>query len=398
MISNRQLFYNHIAQTSDAPLMLEIISAEGCYMTDINGKKYLDFISGIAVSSIGHRHPMVVEAIKQQTDKYLHLMVYGEYVQHPQTAYAKALADILPNNLQSCYFVNSGSEAIEGALKLAKRITGRPHIVSFKDAYHGSTHGALSLMSNNYFSNAFRPLLPGVEHIEWNNFVDLKCITNKTACVVFEIVRAESGAITAENGFIEALRKRCDDVGALLICDEIQTGFGRTGPLFGFMDYNILPDIICLGKGMAGGMPLGAFISSKKNMNMLSHNPVLGHITTFGGHPVSCAAAIANLKVVQSIETHKTVLEKEKIVKDILKHPAILEVSGKGLMLAVTFKDAVFNKAVIKRCIDNGVVVDWFLFADNKLRIAPPLVISNIELSNACHVILESIEFHYKNN
>ncbi|HQV00822.1 MAG TPA: aspartate aminotransferase family protein, partial [Bacteroidia bacterium] len=321
---------------------------------------------------------------------------YGEYVKSPQVAYAHVLAQHLPPNLQSCYFVNSGSEAIEGALKLAKRVTGRSQIIAFNGAYHGSTHGALSLMSDTYFTSAFRPLLPDITFIDWNNLNQLKLITSKTACVVTEVVRAESGAITPQKGFLQALQAQCNAVGALLICDEIQTGFGRTGPLFGFMDYNIQPDIICLGKGMAGGMPLGAFIASNERMNCLSHNPVLGHITTFGGHPVSCAAAIANLEVIKSLDTEKTIPEKEKIIRTHLKHKAIQSISGKGLMLAVSFKDETFNKSVIKYCIENGVVVDWFLFADNKLRIAPPLIIENDLLEKACFTILDGIEYTYR--
>lgn len=381
----------HLAPTSDAPMMLEIVKAEGLQMWDVNGKAYYDLISGISVSGIGHRHPKVIEAIYDQTEKYLHLMVYGEYVQSPQVMYAQALAAALPPQLNCSYFVNSGSEAIEGALKLAKRVTGKSKIFAFKNAYHGSSHGALSLMSDEYFTNAYRPLLPGIEFLEWNNIEDLKRIDNLTACVVTEVLRAEAGAITADKNFLQALQKQCNNTGALLICDEIQTGFGRTGPLFGFMDYEIIPDVLCLGKGMAGGMPMGAFISSKENMNYFSHNPVLGHITTFGGHPVMCAAALATLKVVQDLNG-ADVAEKEKLFRELLKHKHIKGITGKGLLLAVEFESTAINKAIIKKCIEAGVIVDWFLFTESKMRIAPPLVITNEVIRETCAIILKAID------
>jgi acetylornithine/succinyldiaminopimelate/putrescine aminotransferase len=380
----------HLAPTSDAPMMLEIVKAEGLKIWDANGKGYYDLISGISVSGIGHRHPKVIEAIHQQTEKYLHLMVYGEYVQSPQVHYAQALAAVLPPQLNCSYFVNSGSEAIEGALKLAKRVTGRSKIFAFKNAYHGSSHGALSLMSDEYFTNAYRPLLPGIEFLEWNNFEDLKRIDNLTACVVTEVLRAEAGAITADKNFLQALQKQCNSNGALLICDEIQTGFARTGPLFGFMDYEIIPDVLCLGKGMAGGMPMGAFIASKENMNCFSHNPVLGHITTFGGHPVMCAAALATLKVVQDFKG-ADVIEKEKLFRKLLTHKHIKEITGKGLLLAVEFENVALNKAIIKKCIEGGVIVDWFLFSESKMRIAPPLVITTEVIHETCAIIIKAI-------
>ncbi|MEO8148115.1 MAG: aspartate aminotransferase family protein [Bacteroidia bacterium] len=392
MITNRQLFLQHIAQTSDAPMLLEIVKAEGLKMWDVNGKEYIDLISGISVSSIGHRHPQVVEAIKKQLDKYLHLMVYGEYVQSPQIEYAKALTSLLPENLNCCYFVNSGSEAIEGALKLAKRVTGRSKIFAFKNAYHGSTHGALSLMSDEYFTNAFRPLLPGIEFLEWNNIEGLNRIDAGTACVVTEIVRGEAGAIIADKNFLKTLSKQCSDTGALLICDEIQTGFGRTGPLFAFMDYEIVPDVLCIGKGMAGGMPMGAFVSSREMMNEFSHDPVLGHITTFGGHPVMCAAALATLGVIKSFNTAATIPAKEKLFRNKLQHEKIKSITGKGLLLAVEFENIVTNKSIIKKCIDKGVIVDWFLFAEHKMRIAPPLNITDEIINYTCEKILEAIE------
>ncbi len=392
MLTHRQLFLNHLAQTSDAPIMLEIIKAEGVELTDVSGKKYTDLISGISVSNVGHRHPKVVEAIKRQLDNYMHLMVYGEYVQSPQTLLAKALSDFLPENLHSCYFVNSGTEAIEGAMKLAKRYTGRTEIIAFKNAYHGSTQGALSLMSDEYFKNAFRPLLPDVRFIEFNNKNDLKFITKKTACVVAEVIQGEAGAIVPEKDFHKMLRNRCDETGTLLISDEIQTGFGRSGTLFAFEQYDFIPDVLVLAKGMGGGMPIGTFVSSKKIMNSLTSNPVLGHITTFGGHPVSCAASFATLKIIAEMNLKKEVGEKEKLFRKNLVNKRIKNIYGKGLLLAVEFENAETNKKIIKRCIENGVITDWFLFAENKMRIAPPLIISNDCIIKSCELILKSID------
>ncbi len=392
------MFQQLMAQTSDAPMLLEIVKAEECYLWDNNGKRYIDLISGISVSNIGHRHPDVVSAIIEQTNQYLHLMVYGEYVQSPQVKYAKALTALLPANLNCCYFVNSGSEAIEGAMKLAKRATGRAKIIAFKNSYHGSTQGAMSLNDNEYFTNAFRPLLPGIEFIEWNNSKSLKAIDSETACVITEVIKAEAGAIEAEKKFLEELNKKCKDTGALLICDEVQTGFGRTGPLFAFMDHEIMPDVICLGKGMAGGMPMGAFVSDQKIMNTLSNNPVLGHISTFGGHPVMCAAASATLNVIASLNTDVKVREKENLIRSELKHPAIKKISGRGLLLALEFESIDFNKAVIKKCIEKGVIVDWFLFAEHMLRIAPPLNIPDELIIYTCRVITEAIDSVEKSN
>ena len=391
MFSQRQLFLAHLAQTSNSPMMLEIVKADGVELTDVNGKKYIDLISGISVSNIGHRHPAVIEAIKKQLDDYMHLMVYGEYIQSPQVQLAKMLTELLPANLNSCYFVNSGSEAIEGALKLAKRFTGRTEINAFKNSYHGSTHGALSLNSNEYFKNNFRPLLPDVRFIEFNNKNDLKNISEKTACVVGEVVQGEAGAIAPEKDFHIELRKRCDETGTLLISDEVQTGFGRTGTMFAFEQYDFAPDILVLAKGMGGGMPLGAFISSNKIMNCLSENPVLGHITTFGGHPVSCAASLATLNILCSMNL-KEAVEKEKLFRNKLIHPAIKSITGKGLLIGVEFENAVINRNIIKQCIENGVIVDWFLFAENKMRIAPPLTITNDCIISCCNVILKCID------
>lgn len=372
--------------------MLEIIKADGVELTDVNGKKYIDLISGISVSNVGHRHPQVVEAIKKQLDQYMHLMVYGEFIQTPQTELAKTLCDHLPRNLNSCYFVNSGAEAIEGAIKLAKRFTGRTEIIAFKNAYHGSTHGALSIMGNEYFKNAFRPLLPGISFLEFNNKSDLKNITEKTSCVVAEVIQGEAGAIVPEKDFLKALHQRCNETGALLISDEIQTGFGRTGTLFAFEQHAFIPDILVLAKGMGGGMPLGTFISSKEIMHCLTNNPVLGHITTFGGHPVCCAASLATLKIISEMNLKTAIEEKEMLIRERLVHRKIKNISGKGLLLAVEFENAGENKRIIKKCIENGVLTDWFLFAENKMRIAPPLIISHDCIINATELILKSID------
>ena len=391
MLTQRQLFFQHLAQTSEAPLALEIEKAEGIYLFDKNGKSYIDLISGISVSNTGHRHPEVVAAIKSQLDNYMHLMVYGEYIQTPQVRLATMLSDILPESLNSTYFVNSGSEATEGALKLAKRYTGRGEIIAFKNAYHGSTHGSLSVMGNEYFKQAFRPLLPDIRFIEYNNQNDLNIISSKTACVIAESVQGEAGVIIPDIAYMKALRKKCSDNGALLILDEVQTGLGRTGKMFGFENYEIVPDIITLAKGFGGGMPLGAFVSSKKIMDSLSNNPVLGHITTFGGHPVSCAAAIANIEVIKKEKLIEQVAKKENLFHKHLAHSSVKSIRSKGLLIAVEFADEKTNMEVIKKCIEKGVITDWFLFSSNCMRIAPPLIISNDEIKKACEIILSCI-------
>lgn len=392
MFTQRQLFLQHLAQTSDAPLALEIEKADGIYLSDTNGKTYIDLISGISVSNTGHRHPTVVKAIKDQLDKYLHLMVYGEYIQSPQVILATGLAEILPPMLSCSYFTNSGSEAVEGALKLAKRFTGRSEITAFKNAYHGSTHGSLSVMGNEYFKQAFRPLLPDVRFLRYNNAGDLKYISNKTACVIAESIQGEAGVIVPDISFMQELRNKCSNKGALLILDEVQTGMGRTGKMFGFEHYGIVPDIITLAKGFGGGMPLGAFISSKKIMHCLSDNPVLGHITTFGGHPVSCAAAIANMEVIIKENLAAKAEAKGKLFKKYLVHPAIKSFRGKGLLSACEFADEKTNREIIGRCIEKGVITDWFLFAPECMRIAPPLTITEEEIKNACEVIVSCME------
>jgi acetylornithine/N-succinyldiaminopimelate aminotransferase len=392
MLTQRQLFLQYLAQTSDSPVALEIVKAEGVYLYDIYGKEYIDLISGISVSNIGHRHPKVIKAIQEQLDKYMHLMVYGEYIQSPQIILAKKLVENLPKSLDNVYFVNSGSEAIEGALKLAKRYTGRTEIISFKNAYHGSTHGALSIMGNEEFKIPFRPLLPGVSFIDYNNISQLNSITDKTACVVAESIQGEAGVIVPQKDFFVALRNKCTETGTILILDEIQTGFGRTGSLFAFEQFNIVPDIITIAKGMGGGMPIGAFIASKEMMISLANNPALGHITTFGGNPVCCAAALATLEVVIDDKLSNEALKKEKLFRQLLQHPKIKNIRGKGLLLAIEWTADVDNKELVTRCIKNGVITDWFLFAANLMRIAPPLTISEKEIEKACNTIIDSIE------
>ncbi len=387
----RHLFFKHLGQTSPAPLGLEIVKGEGVYLYDSSGKKYLDAIGGISVCNTGHRHPEVVQAIRDQADRYLHVLVYGEFIQSPQVQYAHLLAEHLPENLQSVFFTNSGTEATEGAMKLAKRITGRTEMVGFEYSYHGSTQGALSMMGDEYWRNAFRPLLPGISHLRYNNKEDLHQITDKTACVIAETAQAENGAIVPDRVWIQALRKRCDDTGALLILDEIQVGFGRTGTLWCFQQYGIIPDILLLGKALGGGLPLGAFISSKKMMDHFTYQPVLGHISTFGGHPLSCAAGMAAMKVLLKEQLTEQVLEKEKLFHDLLNHPGIREVRSVGLLIAVQFQNFETNKRIIDACIADGLITDWFLFASDCLRIAPPLTISFAEIEEICRIILGHI-------
>jgi len=375
-------------------LLLEFERAEGVYMYNSEGTAYLDLISGIGVSNLGHSHPYVVKAIKNQVDKYMHLMVYGEYVQTPQVRFAEKLVSILPDNLQSVYFTNSGAEAVEGALKLAKRYTGRQQIIACKDSYHGSTQGALSVMGNEEFKQAYRPLLPGVSFIHFNNIDDLELITNQTACVIIETIQGEAGIRVPDVNYMQALRARCDETGTLLILDEIQAAFGRTGKLFAFQHFAIEPDILLLAKALGGGMPVGAFISSNEIMGSLKENPILGHITTFGGHPVCCAAGLAALEVLINENLIAGVAEKEALFKKLLVHPVIKEVRGKGLMLAAEFESFDLNKKIIDRCIENGVVTDWFLHCSNSMRIAPPLIITNEEIEKACMVIIEAVDFY----
>lgn len=389
--TNRQLFFENLAQTSHFPLAIEIERASGIYMFGPDNKRYIDFISGIGVSNVGHCHPKVVNAIKIQAEKYMHLMVYGEFVQGPQVRLSAWLAEHLPENLSNVFLTNSGSEAIEGAMKLAKRFTGRSKIVSFKNAYHGSTQGSLSIIGNENFKQNFRPLLPGCEQIVFNNLEHIKLIDSSVAAVFVETIQGEAGYIEPNHEYIIALRKRCTEVGALLVCDEIQCGAGRTGKLWAFEYYNIVPDILCLAKGIGGGMPIGAFISSKTIMDSFANNPILGNLTTFGGHPVSCASSLACLKVIEEEKLLDSVSLKGDLIRKLLVHKLIKGIRGKGLMLAVEFENFEINKAIIDRCIDNGVVTDWFLFCDNAMRIAPPLTITFEEIEEACLIILKSI-------
>lgn len=392
MLTLRQLFLTNNAQTTNFPLLLEFEHAEGVCMYDANGKAYLDLISGIGVSNLGHCNPHVVKAIKDQLDKYMHLMVYGEYVQSPQIRFAEKLISLLPENLSSVYFVNSGAEAVEGALKLAKRYTGRSQIIACHHSYHGSTHGALSVMGNEEYKQAYRPLLPGVHFIRFNHIEDLDFITRDTACIIIETIQGEAGIRVPGISYMQALRDRCKETGTLLILDEIQAALGRTGKLFAFEHFDIVPDILLMAKALGGGMPIGAFIASDEIMGALKENPILGHITTFGGHPVCCAAGLAALEVLLKENLIEQVEAKAALFEQLLVHPSIKEVRGKGLMLAIELESFEFNKKVIDRCIENGVVTDWFLHCSNSMRIAPPLIITDDQIKKACEVILEAID------
>jgi acetylornithine/succinyldiaminopimelate/putrescine aminotransferase len=380
MLTNRQMFQINLGQTSLTPLMLEIVRAEGVYMYGPGGQKYLDLISGVSVSNTGHRHPEVIEAIKSQLDNYLHLMVYGEIIQSPQVLYAGSLAEILPTDLNNVYFVNSGSEAVEGALKLAKRYTGRSRIISFRNSYHGSTHGALSIQGSETFKNSFRPLLPDIFLAGFNDVKSLELIDNNTACVILEPVQGEAGIIFPENDFLGKIRRKCDETGSLLIFDEIQTAFGRTGFMFASDRFGVIPDIMILAKALGGGMPLGAFISSKEIMSSLVSNPHLGHITTFGGHPVSCAAGLAALRVIMDENLVAGSAEKSSLFKKNLIHPLIAEVRGEGLFLAVKVTQPELIQYIISHAPDFGLILDYFLFCNDAFRIAPPLTITSEEI------------------
>ena len=392
MNTRRQQFLRHVAQTSQAPPALDIESAKGVYLFDQNGKKYLDLISGISVSSLGHGHPEILAAAKDQIDKHMHLMVYGEFIISPQVSLAKRLSELLPENLSSVYFTNSGTEAVEGAMKLAKRFTGRTNFVSFKNSYHGSTQGALSLSGNEWLKNAYRPLLNGISILDFNDISQFNLIDRNTAAVFVEPIQAEAGIRLPENDFLKKLSDHCKNVGALLIFDEIQTGMGRTGKLFSFQHFNVVPDVLLLGKALGGGMPVGAFISSNEIMQTLSFEPVLGHLTTFGGHPVCCATASAALEIVVREKLAENVIEKEKLFRKLLVHENIRIIRGKGLLLCIQFESEKFNQEVIAKCYENGLITDWFLFAANCLRIAPPLIINEDEIRECCSIIIRSIE------
>ncbi len=392
IMTNRQLFLNHVGQTSEAPLALEIVKAEGCKLFDADGMEYIDLIGGISVCNVGHRHPAVIKAINKQLDNYLHIMVYGELVQSPQVQYATLLTQHLPASLNSVFFTASGSEATEGAMKLAKRFQNRTQIISFKNSYHGSTQGALSVMGSEYWQQAFRPLLPGILQMNYNSFEDLENITTRTACVIAETIQAEAGVLVPQNGWLKALRKKCDETGTLLVLDEIQCGFGRNGTLWAFEQFDVVPDILLLGKALGGGMPLGAFVADKKIMDSFSHDPVLGHINTFGGHPVCCAAGKAAFEVLLDEKLIETVKKKEELFISLLHHPKIKAVRSRGLMMAVAFDDFDMNKKVIDALIATGVFTDWFLFAANCLRIVPPLTISKEEITSACAKIITVLD------
>lgn len=397
-ISHRQHFFDHLAQTSDFPLALEIEKAEGVYMYASDGKSYMDLISGIGVSNVGHRHPRVLEAIYKQLDKHMHLLVYGEYVQSSQVLLAKALAETLNTTalhpspfglIDNVYFTNSGTEAVEGAMKLAKRFTKRKEFISCYQAYHGATQGALSLAGAEFFKRNFRPLLPGVRHIRHGHLPDLEMISEQTAAVIIEVIGGESGVRVPTQAYMLALRERCTATGTLLILDEIQTGFGRTGSFWAFEQYGIYPDILLSAKGMGGGMPIGAFMASREIMKVLKTNPILGHITTFGGHPVSCAASLAALQVTVDESLAEAATDKGALFKSLLIHPRIKEIRGKGLMLAAEMESFEKLKDTIDRCIERGLVTDWFLFCDNSMRIAPPLTITEEQIREACSIILD---------
>ncbi len=389
---NRQYFFQHLAQTSDKPIGIEVASAEGIYIKDIHGKNFVDMIAGFSVCNIGHSHPAVIQAIQEQVEKYMHVIVYGEFIQAPQVQYAKAITSLLPENLQSVYFTSSGAEATEGAMKLAKRVTKRTKIISFIGGYHGSTQGALSVMGDEYFKNAFRPLLPDTLQLRYNNFEDLTHIDSTVACVIVEPVQAESGITPASKDWLATIAQKCKEHCALLIFDEIQSGFGRTGSMFAFEQFGIVPDILLVGKALGGGLPLGAFISHPRMMGLLTESPVLGHITTFGGNPVCCAAGHAALKVLQNSGWIKEVVEKENILVKEMIHPAIINRTHKGLWMSLQFESDMLTKKIAATCVANGIITDWFLFAEDRIRIAPPLCINAAELSTAIEKIKLSID------
>ena len=391
-MNQRELFLRHVAQTSEIPMLgedLNIAIAKGVKLTDVNGKIYTDLISGISVSNVGHCHPKVLDAIHHQSQKFMHLMVYGEFNQSPQVNYAKKLTDLLPQKLNSIYYTTSGSEAVEGALKLAKRSTGRTELICFKQAYHGSTHGALSVMGDEYFKASFRPLLPDVRILEFNDLKALELISTKTAAVIIEPIQGEAGVIKANRDYIKNLRKICDDLGVILIFDEIQTGFGRTGNLFVFEEFDVVPDILLISKGMGGGLPIGAFIASTDLMSNLTKNPILGHINTFGGNALCVAAANACLEIIISENLCSRAKQIENIITTKLKHPLIKEIRIHGALGAIDFYNEVLNMRVIKSCIEKGIICDWFLFCPTAMRIAPPLIITDSELIEALNTIIE---------
>jgi acetylornithine/succinyldiaminopimelate/putrescine aminotransferase len=391
-MNNRQLFLQHVAQTSESPIGIEMVEAAGVTLTDVHGKTYTDFIAGFSVCNIGHSHPEVVKAVQEQAAKYMHLIVYGEFIESPQVQYAALLASHLPQNLDCVYFTSSGAEATEGALKLAKRVTGKTKILACNKAYHGSTQGALSVMGDEYWRNAYRPLLPEVYHFNYNDDALVDAIDNTVACVIVEPVQAESGVTPGRKDWLAAIRKKCDAHCVLLIFDEIQSGFGRTGTLFAFEQMGVVPDVLLVGKALGGGMPLGAFISSHKLMSTLTVAPVLGHITTFGGHPVSCAAGKKAFEILLEQKWIDTVPAKSELLQSLLVHPAIVQMQGIGLWFSLQFSSDALAQKVAHTCVQNGVITDWFLFAPNCIRVAPPLIITEAEIRAACTIILQSID------
>ena len=392
MSTAKNIFKKHQAQTFPFPSCLEVESAKGSYITDVNGKQYLDFVAGVSACTLGHSNPIITNAVKKQLDKYSHVMVYGEYVQSPQYKLAKLLAENLPDSLSTTYFTNSGTEAIEGAMKLAKRATGRSEIISCKDSYHGSTQGALSIMGNEDHKAKYRPLLPNCNQIIFNNTDSLNYITEQTAAVVIEPIQGGTGFVTPTNNFLQKVRQRCTTTGALLIFDEIQTCFGRLGTLFGFEKYNVVPDMLCIAKGMGGGMPIGAFIASWELMNLLTFEPKLGHITTFGGHPVNCAASLATLEYLLATEIMREIEKKEQLFRLHLKHPKIAIIRGKGLMLAIELEVEELAQIVVEQALEKGLILFYFLFTKTAIRITPPLTISNKEIIKGCEIIKEILE------
>ena len=389
---NREIFFQYLAQTSDSPPALELAGSEGCYLIDRHGKRYLDLISGIAVSSLGHGNPAIRESIHRQVDQFLHLMVYGEHVLSPQVALVHELIQLLPPSLQCVYLTNSGSEATEGAMKIAKRLTGRTNFISFKNSYHGSTQGALSICGNEMLKRSYRPLLPGNTILDYYDVDQLVQIDERVAAVFIEPIQGEAGVRVGDGNFLNLLRKRCTDMGALLVFDEIQTGMGRTGTMFAWESMQVVPDMLLLGKALGGGMPLGAMVSSKEIMSVISHDPHLGHLTTTGGHPVSCAAALASLRQLRDGRLAEAAKEKEKLFRELLHHELIREIRGRGLLLAVDFGEEEINRNIIENCMHQGVLSDWFLFSADCMRIAPPLIVSKEEIRFCCEVILRAAD------
>lgn len=392
LLNTRQLFQQHLAQTSPTPVGLHIVRASGNYLYNADGKKYLDLIGGISVCNVGHGKKEIIDAILKQANDYLHIMVYGELVQTPQVNYATALSNHLPENLQSVYFTNSGAEAVEGAIKLARRVTGKTNLIACNNSYHGSTTGALCLLGDEYWRNAFRPLMPGVNHYNYNTQELIDAINEQTAAVFIEPIQAEAGVIEPQKNWLQALSKKCKEKGVLLVFDEIQTGFGRTGKLWAFQHHDVVPNILLLGKALGGGMPLGAFIASKEMMQTFTENPVLGHITTFGGHPVCCAAGKAAFDILLNEKIVAAVSEKELLFLSLLHHPKIIAVRSKGLLMAVELSNADEVMKVLQSCLQKGLFSDWFLFAPNCIRIAPPLTISKQEIETACSILLACLD------